>query len=755
MSVQVTIPVLEEFGSVDFVESGELWRMAARGGSIFSGTLLNRGIVRCNASDLGNPSSLVFPNDGAHTILIDLIYIPGYTPFYDRIYALFLNTGSFVIADVVPTTTPMTYTDVVTQSTTGTGSLLSGSICADANYLYVVRSIIGDTTSSVYRYALTTYAPSTPLSLPTGYRVPTNIRHSNGAIYAAGAALASDTNQSWIVKITANPFAVIANAAFTRDGSFNVSSSDLAITSAYTWMTMGGTAGRLRRTSLTDLSTGTVVETGVTAKIVSLQPEGPHVWALFYNQQAMRITSGGTQQLYTVPVEGTFPSGLISEGADLFLSNWGGARISRYRIRPTNRFHWVALPGRSAFEDSGAAVCTDALGNVYYAGQSRQAIFIAKYNSAGQEQWTKEYGNGFAHGIAVDTSGNVYVTGLYNGSASFGGPVHSGEGFSDMFILKVDSSGTYVWSKGYAGAEDGAGTAIAVDATHLYATGHFAGTINFGGGNRTAPGVSSIIVLKLALSDGAYAWDKVFSDDHNSNSTRGRGVALDGNGYCYVCGTFIGSITFGGQTIVTTVGSGFIVKLDVDDGADVWSKAIQGGAGSFNDTFAVAVFSNGDAGVIGRFHNYIDFGAGRVQSTGRSDIYIARFDADDGALVWAKTAGGSFGVDDLGQGIAIDSSDRMFCCGTVRGSADLGAGTMDAPTTSGWVGKFNPSTGNAIWSQAFGGNASTFANGVAIDPAGNPLTVGVSSATEMTYGGQTTYQGAGRGDGFLLKLSGG
>ena len=67
--------------------------------------------------------------------------------------------------------------------------------------------------------------------------------------------------------------------------------------------------------------------------------------------------------------------------------------------------------------------------------------FLVKYNSSGKKQWTKQFGTSstdWANGVAIDSSGNIVVTGYTDGSLDG----NSNSGGSDLFLLKFNSSGT-------------------------------------------------------------------------------------------------------------------------------------------------------------------------------------------------------------------------------------------------------------------------------------------------------------------------
>ena len=247
---------------------------------------------------------------------------------------------------------------------------------------------------------------------------------------------------------------------------------------------------------------------------------------------------------------------------------------------------WAKQAG-GADDDYGYGIAIDGLGNTYVTGSffgtatfglgeanetvmsspGNFDIFVAKYNASGALVWAKQAGGGgsSAEGfsIAVDGSGNSYVTGSFDGTVTFG-PGEANQtslaaaGIYDTLVAKYDSSGALVWAKragGVGSAADGFG--IAVDGSgNSYITGSFDATAIFGPGEAnqtslTAAGLWDIVVAKYN-SSGALVWAKRAGG--LGSAADGFGIAVDGSGNSYVTGSFIGTATFGlGETNETTL----------------------------------------------------------------------------------------------------------------------------------------------------------------------------------------------------------
>jgi len=216
----------------------------------------------------------------------------------------------------------------------------------------------------------------------------------------------------------------------------------------------------------------------------------------------------------------------------------------------------------------GYSIALDALGHVYTTGSfsgtvdfdpgvdtfnltsaGAYGIFISKLDSSGNFVWAKSMGGGFGHSIALDAWGYIYTTGSFYGTADFDpGPGTfnlTSAGNTDIFIFKLDSSGSFVWAKGLGGNSSDEGRSLAVGTLgQVYTTGFFIGTVDFDPGpgtfNLTSAGNTEIFISKLD-SSGNFVWAKSMGgpdDDY------GYSIALDTLGNQYTTGSFGGTVDF-------------------------------------------------------------------------------------------------------------------------------------------------------------------------------------------------------------------
>ena len=142
--------------------------------------------------------------------------------------------------------------------------------------------------------------------------------------------------------------------------------------------------------------------------------------------------------------------------------------------------------------DFGTGVLTSAGGN---------DIGLAKFTTGGMALWSKRFGAAGAdnaRGVAVDPFGAIALAGDFANSVDFGGGALVSAGGTDIVVARVDARGAPVWSHraGDAGAQ--VATAASSDATGVFATGTFAGAVDFGGGALVSAGGNDIFLVKLS-----------------------------------------------------------------------------------------------------------------------------------------------------------------------------------------------------------------------------------------------------------------
>jgi hypothetical protein len=169
------------------------------------------------------------------------------------------------------------------------------------------------------------------------------------------------------------------------------------------------------------------------------------------------------------------------------------------------------------------AVAIDASGNVVAAGVtyngSNMAMLVNRYDGLGNLAWSQQYGSmmadDVAQGVAVDSTGSVYVTGSIQGTLTFltdPSKNLTSAGSNDVALLKLQATtGNPVWTKRFGDAQSQSGYKVAVDATDdVVITGSFGGSIGFGGATYTETYGSADAYLAKFKSDGTFLWSRAY-----------------------------------------------------------------------------------------------------------------------------------------------------------------------------------------------------------------------------------------------------
>ena len=412
---------------------------------------------------------------------------------------------------------------------------------------------------------------------------------------------------------------------------------------------------------------------------------------------------------------------------------------------------------------SGEAIAIDTYGFIYTAGYfsgtvdfdpgagvfnlvnaGSNDIYISKLSSNGSFVWAKQVEDANLTSIALDVSGNVYLTGSFSNTVDFdpgaGAANLTSAGASDIFISKLDSSGNFVWAKRMGGTSYDTGSNIALNTSgEIYTTGSFNNIVDFDPGagvaNLTSNGNTDVFITKLD-SNGNFIWAKNMG---GASSDQGLAIAVDTNGNIYSSGTFETTADFdpnAGATNLTSAGDYdiFVSKLD-SNGSFIWAKSM---GGIDSDVVAdVAVDSSGNVYTTGSFNATADFnpslgGVDNLVSAGFADVFVSKLDSN-GDYVWAKRMGGTYY--DVARGIALDTSDNIYTTGYFSQTADFDPGLGFTNLSSG--GGFNDifvskldSNGNFGFAKSMGGAAAhDYGNAITLDPSGNIYTTGYFAGT--------------------------
>jgi hypothetical protein len=372
---------------------------------------------------------------------------------------------------------------------------------------------------------------------------------------------------------------------------------------------------------------------------------------------------------------------LAAVGSDLFLAKYD----------PNGNCLWANKAG-GPFNDFGYGIAADINGNTYVIGCFEKAaefgtihltadgseMFMAKYDANGVCVWAKKTvgpGNGRSYGITVNLTGEIYITGGFNGNAEFGSIKFKSYGYEDIIIAKYDNDGNCLWVKQAGGDSFDGGTGICVDSKgNSYVTGYFWGKALFDKIQVTGYGQSDIFAAKYD-PDGNCIWVKNAGGRGNSE---GKAISVDGKGNSYITGHYAGSAKFG-TTILDGFG-GFVAKYD-PFGNCLWAKVEGNGTGQ-----GISVDEAGNSFVTGGFRGTATFGSIQLTSYNYDDIFIDGY-STEGICIWAKHAGG---VDfDYGYGISADAIGNCYATGYFSGNAKFDNINLSAEHYGAFIMKIN------------------------------------------------------------------
>jgi len=373
-------------------------------------------------------------------------------------------------------------------------------------------------------------------------------------------------------------------------------------------------------------------------------------------------------------ITGSF-SGTAGFGGTNLTSN-GNHDIFMAKIDPRGVTQWVIQAGSgSPSTEEGRALALDDAGHVYLTGGfSGNAnfgttsltsaggldIFLAKYTVGGDLAWVWSFGGSadFEYGlsVALDSVGNVILTGQFQDAATFGTTNLTSRGGLDIFLAKCNRDGELLWVTQAGGPLADIGRTVVVDAAGAsYIAGWFSGVATFGqSATFTSAGSTDAFAAKYD-SQGNMVWMTTFA---TSRGDLGYGFSLDAltNGYFLTW-----TDSDGGSQLV-------LQKLN-SAGVPQWNRLVRVNSdkSARGSLIADAV---GNTWFTSQFTGLADFAGKKLQSLGAGDAFVARYDTS-GNLVWVMQAGGP-GAEE-GRGVAVDGFGGTYLTGRFSSSIIFGA----------------------------------------------------------------------------------
>jgi hypothetical protein len=453
------------------------------------------------------------------------------------------------------------------------------------------------------------------------------------------------------------------------------------------------------------------------------------------NRVAFEIAKYDRQKPLVIDPVLTFSTYLGSPGEDVF-SISGAASLANYpavAVDTQGNTYVAGFNGGSAGDFTGHPV---TLGGNSSGGGTE--VFVVKLNTLGTGLlYDVVFGGGFtdvAGGIAVDGSGNAYVTGNTNSTnfpVTVGAPQNVLNGQTNAFVTEVNAAGNgLVYSTYLGGSGNFYGNAIAVDHSgNAYVTGTaaFTGGTSFPLVNPLSSSPSNGFLTEVNAGGNGFAYSTYLS------AGIGYGIAVDGSGNAYVAGST-------GSKASPSPSQGYALKVDAGGTGIAYGPVLIGSAGLQTVGFAIAIDSSTDAYVTGMTNDQhfpeISSGAQSKYGGGLTDGFAIKL-GPSGSLVYGTYIGGlgSNLLPERGSGIGVDQQNNAYISGTTEciGFPTLNSisGTRNGGPTALMRGTISGATSN--WSNTNLTGSFDQVTALAFDPAGD-LYAG-ASAVDASGGG--------------------
>lgn len=419
---------------------------------------------------------------------------------------------------------------------------------------------------------------------------------------------------------------------------------------------------------------------GRNAVILKYNASGALQWSTLYN-----TTSDKTDEVKDIAVDAA---------GNVYVTGVGNSNYLTLKLNASGTVLWASsYNGLGQDYDEAVDIAIDASGNVYVTGRSDRDEFVninydyatVKYNAAGVQQWVSTYnGTGNlddrANALALDASGNVYVTGQSFNPAN-----------EDAVTIKYNTAGVQQWIKiENRGFGDDTGEAIVADASGVYIAGE-----SFNGNDY------DYVTYKYDLAGTAAVWSPVFFNDGATD--RGVDIALDSGGNIYVTGR---SETAAGNFYDITT-----IKYN-STGVQQWKNVYAYSDGLDDRPSALTVDAAGAC--------YI---TGRVATAGLTDnLVVLKCNANGTTQVWAQVYNDTGNLDDSGLSVALTGSSVV-----IAGVGYAGTATQNDILTI----KYDAAAGTQQWLQRFNGTGDNTdrPRKLFVDAAGNSYLAGYSLQT--------------------------
>ncbi|ENO70439.1 beta-propeller repeat protein [Leptospira interrogans serovar Valbuzzi str. Valbuzzi] len=434
---------------------------------------------------------------------------------------------------------------------------------------------------------------------------------------------------------TCNPQSLLINSSSLNEDNVNHSNPGETFSNSGTrqWTRLLGVAGASTTAyGITSDSLGNVYTTGMTSGNLDGQVQsgtqdlfvtkydtgGNKQWTRLLGVAGIQtlargITSDNLGNVYTTGTTfGNLDGQALSGTQDLFVTKYDGSGNKQ----------WTRLLGVAGATTQANGISRDIFNNLHVSGYTLgnldgqalsgiQDLFVTKYDTGGNKQWTRLLGVAGqitqANGVAFDSSGNIYLTGRTSGNLD--GQALSGT--QDLFVTKYDGSGNKQWTRllGVAGATTQANGISRDIFNNLHVSGYTLGNLD----GQALSGTQDLFVTKYDTG-GNKQWTRLLGVA--GQITQANGIASDSSGNTYLTGRTSGSLD--GQALSGTQDL-FVTKYD-SGGNKQWTRLL-GIAGVSTTAYGITSDSLGDLYSTGITSGNLD---GQIL-TGTQDLFVLKY----------------------------------------------------------------------------------------------------------------------------------
>ncbi len=315
--------------------------------------------------------------------------------------------------------------------------------------------------------------------------------------------------------------------------------------------------------------------------------------------------------------------------------------------------------------------------------------FVVKLTSEGDFIWAQRIGGSQCdegNAVALDHNGNVIVGGYISSAISVDGApsdfILGFAGVTDVFLIKYDSDGNFIWAKSMGGYGNDQVKEIEVDiSNNIYSIGYYEnGLADFDPGTDTLylpeeNGLANFFLSKLD-TNGDLIWAHgipAIADVVSTAQCMGQSMKFNANNELIISGIFHGTVDMdpgAGISELSTVNQDIFVMAVDDDGGFIWVKAIYGIG--FVEVRSLDLGANDHIYFTGFYTGFMDFdpgdGTDLINSNGYFDIFVIHLN-ENGNLIKAISLGGSDA--DIGYVLQVDSNGAIYTAGWIYSTVDF------------------------------------------------------------------------------------